>query len=543
MWQVGQTVVIDFLGNQEFLVVKHMQGGMGDIFKVVDPKFISIAVKTLQPTINPSAFKQECEMLISASKGHACVKPIAYGIIDEHPAIAYHWHPTTLADHKADTWDASDIIDLIAKLADFFDYACSQVRILHCDIKPANILLDWEKNPYVSDFGISRIISSHSESGENRAAGTPAYMAPELVFTGTHTIKSELYSFGITIYEFLTGEHPYHNDLSASRGAKNILNQFKKIRTKLGDINSHITDFIERCISPEPSKRPVSFKLENQSFRKYNTDNATRPRTLIDSIAMQSVYFRKQGNFNVAENILLDGLEACGRHPVLLNALGNLYAISQSHDAAIVPLEEASDILLMADAKLDSLPYYDPIINLSMHYRRMGRHQDACNVLVNAWRTYSKIYDPPFLYSEFAWMHTYLGDYLIACLCAERCFEKRVIQPFEMLFFAQAAWSCRKLEKYADLILSKVVYNHQFEASCFLCAFILSSDATEPSIRRMYEHLDQQVIQQIERMEQENGMEASALRPPLTSNTKRAIMISIDHVVTGGRHASFIRRN
>ncbi len=287
----------------------------------------------------------------------------------------------------------------------------------------------------------------------------------------------------------------------------------------------------------------MSFKLEKTSTFVGIQNKEHTVRALVDSIAMQSVYFRKQGNFIAAENILLDGLQTHGRHPALLNALGNLYALSQSHNAATVPLEEAAEILLSSDAKIGSLPYYDPIINLSMHYRCMGRHQESYNALTRAWETYHKLDDPPFLYAEFAWMHTFAGNYIFACTFADRCFQNRAILPFEMLFFTQAAWSCRKLEKYADLILSKVIYDQQFEVICFLCAFILTTNAKESSINRMYDHLDETIIQQIDRLEKDNGMAASSLRPPLNFDMQRAIMTSIDHIVTGGRHAPFIQQH
>jgi serine/threonine protein kinase len=543
MWLVGQTVVIDFMGNQEFVVVKHIQGGMGDIFKVVDPKFHCIAIKTLQPAINPSAFTQECEMLISASKGYACVKPIAYGVIDGHPAIAYHWYPTTLSDQNAEFWDASSIVKLITELAEFFNYACSQIGILHCDIKPANILLDRENKPHVSDFGISRLISTNLESGVTKAAGTPAYMAPELAFTGVHTVKSELYSFGITIYEFLTGENPYHNDFSISAGAKRVQNNFKRLRKKVGEKNAFSIEFIERCISLEQGKRPMSFELSKNSASSYIVANERKLRTLVDSIGMQSVYLRKQGNFIEAEKLLHDAFRVHGRHPALLNALGNLYAETRSHAAATVPLEEATNTLLGQNARIDSLPYYDPIINLSMHYRCLGRHKDSYNVLAKAWESFCRLDNPPYLYAEFAWMHNYAGNYLFACSYAESCFQKRAIQPFEMLFFTQAAWSCCKLKKYADLILSKVIYNQQFEGTYFLSAFILATYACDSSIRRMYEHLDEKSIQQIRCLEQDGSLATSSLRPPLDPDIQRLIITDLDYIVTGGRHAAFIQQH
>jgi hypothetical protein len=111
-----------------------------------------------------------------------------------------------------------------------------------------------------------------------------------------------------------------------------------------------------------------------------------------------------------------------------------------------------------------------------------------------------------------------------------------------MLVFTQAAWSCCKLKKYADLILSKVIYNQQFEGTYFLSAFILATYACDYSIRRMYEHLDEKSIQQIRCLEQDCGLATSSLRPPLDPELQRLIIRDIDYIVTGGRHAAFIQQ-
>ena len=185
MWSVGQRINIEFLENQEFIVVKHMEGGMGDVYKVVDPTLVNcFSIKTSKQCMNASEFKNECQIFVTASLHASCVKPVAYGLIDSHPAIAYHWHSSTLADQNSKNWKPEEIKNLLSELMAFFHYACNDLKILHCDIKPSNILLDGSKKPFVTDFGISKMFgSSKSMDLPHSVAGTREYMAPELLFT------------------------------------------------------------------------------------------------------------------------------------------------------------------------------------------------------------------------------------------------------------------------------------------------------------------------------------------------------------------------
>ena len=176
MWTIGQRINIEFLENQEFIVVRHMEGGMGDVYKVVDPSYVrSYSIKTLKQSMSASDFKKECRNFVTASLHESCVKPVGYGLIGSHPAISYHWYASTLADHNSKNWKIGEIENLLSNLMDFFHYACGDIGILHCDIKPSNILLDENRLPYVTDFGISKNIDkAESLNALNSAAGTSA---------------------------------------------------------------------------------------------------------------------------------------------------------------------------------------------------------------------------------------------------------------------------------------------------------------------------------------------------------------------------------
>jgi serine/threonine protein kinase len=542
MWSVGQRVNIEFLANQEFIVVKQMEGGMGYVYKVVDPTLVNCySIKTLKQCMNVADFKNECQIFVTASQHRSCVKPVGYGMIDSHPAIAYHWYSSTLADQNSKNWKPEEIITLLADLMSFFHYASSDLKILHCDIKPSNILINANRIPFVADFGISKMLgNSDSMDAPHSAAGTREYMAPELLFTNMHTVKSELYSFGVTMYEFLTSEHPHFNELSSEANLKKIAKNFKVLSKRFGKPIEKYLDYIEKCISFESAKRPEDFTLNAKSIFLDKSLKQEKNRNLIDSICVKASYYRKEKDYKTAEKILHDAIESNGRHPALLNALGATYLVSRSRSESILLFEIASELLFNLDCILDSMLYLDPIINLSVQYRCEKRYHDAYVVLNRAWEIFKKYENHKFLYAEFGWMMIYEGSFFNACVFMEQCFAKRSIQPFEMLCFTEAAWISGNIKQYADFILSKVIYNTQFDELYFICAFLLSRHAAHDSIDRMEKMLNSQILSRIEHCEEESGISANGLRPPKDDVAVVMVLCTIDQYLTSGKYKNLI---
>jgi aurora kinase len=85
-------------------------------------------------------------------------------------------------------------------------------NIFHRDLKPHNLLLDHDFTLKISDFGLSKYDNSNGNgiSLHNTFCGSPLYMAPEVLFNSQYDNKSDLWSIGVILYEWITGEHPYY---------------------------------------------------------------------------------------------------------------------------------------------------------------------------------------------------------------------------------------------------------------------------------------------------------------------------------------------
>lgn len=100
------------------------------------------------------------------------------------------------------------VISIVEQVAAALDYAHAR-KVVHRDIKPANIMLT-EGQVKVTDFGLAKVTSSMATA--TKVVGTPSYMSPEQITSGTLDGRSDIFSLGAMVYEMLTGVRPFQGD-------------------------------------------------------------------------------------------------------------------------------------------------------------------------------------------------------------------------------------------------------------------------------------------------------------------------------------------
>ncbi|MED6162076.1 copper transport protein ctr1 [Stylosanthes scabra] len=135
--------------------------------------------------------------------------------------------------------------------------------IVHRDLKSPNLLVDKKYTVKVCDFGLSRLKANTFLSSKS-AAGTPEWMAPEVLRDEPSNEKSDVYSFGVILWELATLQQPWGN-LNPAQVVAAV--GFKRKRLEIPhDLNPHVAALIEACWADEPWKRP-SFSSIMDSLR------------------------------------------------------------------------------------------------------------------------------------------------------------------------------------------------------------------------------------------------------------------------------------
>ena len=130
--------------------------------------------------------------------------------------------------------------------------------LIHRDVKPQNVLLNDEGHAKVTDFGIARSLDGvgHTETGT--VLGTSHYIAPEQARGEQIDAQTDIYSFGVVLYELLTGELPYPGDNFLTVAMKHVNDPSPNVLDRRPDTPLRLASLIERCMAKAPADRPAS---------------------------------------------------------------------------------------------------------------------------------------------------------------------------------------------------------------------------------------------------------------------------------------------
>lgn len=163
-------------------------------------------------------------------------------------------------------------VDVLGKIAEAtlggLTYLYEKHHIMHRDIKPSNILVNSRGSIKLCDFGVSgELINSIADT----FVGTSTYMAPERIQGERYTVKSDVWSFGLSIMEMAIGKFPFaaSEQLSDGDGAPaGILDLLQQIvhepapkLPKSDAFPAILEDMIQKCLSKVPDERPTPQEL------------------------------------------------------------------------------------------------------------------------------------------------------------------------------------------------------------------------------------------------------------------------------------------
>ncbi|KAG7962746.1 hypothetical protein I3843_09G080700 [Carya illinoinensis] len=192
------------------------KGGFGLVYEGKLSNGQEIAVKRLSKNSGQGDLEFKNEVVLVAKLQHRnLVRLLGFCLEGNERLLVYEFVPNRSLDHyifdpkKSANLDWERRYKIIKGIARglLYLHEDSRLRIIHRDLKAANVLLDIEMNPKISDFGMARMcVLDQTEGSTNRIVGTYGYMAPEYAMLGQFSIKSDVFSFGVLMMEIISGQ-------------------------------------------------------------------------------------------------------------------------------------------------------------------------------------------------------------------------------------------------------------------------------------------------------------------------------------------------
>jgi DNA-binding beta-propeller fold protein YncE len=146
-------------------------------------------------------------------------------------------------------------IAICAQIAAALDAAHAR-GLVHRDVKPSNVLLDTSGHVYLADFGLTRTLDDEAiGAGEERAVGTPAYLAPEQLEGRPLDGRSDVYSLGCVLYECLTGEAVFPRDSRLAVAWAHLEEEPPRASERRAGLPKGVDAAIARALAKEPEQR------------------------------------------------------------------------------------------------------------------------------------------------------------------------------------------------------------------------------------------------------------------------------------------------
>ena len=159
--------------------------------------------------------------------------------------------------------------------------------LVHCDIKPHNILMMNGQTAKVADFGIARAVTESTMTYSGNVIGSVHYFSPEQAKGTMITPKSDVYSLGVVLYEMLTGELPFTGENPVSIAMKHLQDEPTPVRRIDPDIPPVVEALVSRMMAKDPAMRPSSEEVVHEVEQAKAMMNGSAPAAAPDPYATQ----------------------------------------------------------------------------------------------------------------------------------------------------------------------------------------------------------------------------------------------------------------
>ena len=172
---------------------------------------------------------------------------------------------------KRESLTLAEVIDIMTQLTDGISHA-HESYIIHRDIKPQNIMIEDDGKIKITDFGIAMALNATQLTQTNSVMGSVHYLPPEQASGKGATIKSDIYSLGILMYELLTGTVPFKGDNAVEIALKHMKEKIPSIRKQDPSIPQSVENILLKATAKNPRNRYDSAKEMNEDLKNCLTE-------------------------------------------------------------------------------------------------------------------------------------------------------------------------------------------------------------------------------------------------------------------------------
>lgn len=260
------------LSNGRYKVLSQFgSGSMAYVFRASDNRLeTDVIIKIPKPEKITSddfreRFRRESQLLVRLSHPHV-VKVLDVGEAGDLPYVVMQLlSGGTLSDrinqesNELNQMSPQSLQSWLREVARALDF-CYRKGMVHRDVKPANILFDDDHNPYVSDFGLTKIMhGEHTELCSSGTAngvvlGTPNYLPPEIILGAPYDGRADQYSLALTVYHTMCGKPP----MQGKSATATMINQTQKKLELLSSFRTDIPRELALAVQKGIEKNPAS---------------------------------------------------------------------------------------------------------------------------------------------------------------------------------------------------------------------------------------------------------------------------------------------
>jgi serine/threonine protein kinase len=235
------------------------RGGFADVYLgehiyLRTPAAIKVLATRLSSPDDLENFLKEARIIAQLLHPYI-VRVLDFGVDGETPFLVMEYAPNgTLRErHRRGTQlPLSTTVAYVKQVAEALQYAHSE-KFIHRDVKPENMLVGRRNEILLSDFGIALIAQSSRYQSTQDVTGTIAYMSPEQI-QGKPRPASDQYSLAVNVYEWLSGEQPFHGSFT-ELCAQHMFAPPPPLHEKLPDISQDVEQVVMTALAKDPKQR------------------------------------------------------------------------------------------------------------------------------------------------------------------------------------------------------------------------------------------------------------------------------------------------